>query len=94
MKQRFCEIKVHDGEELLFERQVPVGQIGDRRLVDLLQALVVKYALTPEEIVDGHLNRNARGYHPLPEVRQDGGVQRFQLLCGDGVNAVARVVER
>ena len=94
MKQRFCEIKVYDGEELLFERQVPVGQIGDRRLVDLLQALVVKYALTPEEIVDGHLNRNARGYRPLPEVRQDGEVQRFQLLCGDGVNAVARVVER
>ncbi len=94
MKQRFCEIKVHDGEELLFERQVPVGQIGDRRLKDLLQALVVKYALTPEDIVDGHLNRNARGYRPLPEVRQDGGVPRFQLLCFDGVDAVARVVER
>ena len=94
MKQRFCEIKVYDGEKLLFERQVPVGQIGDRRLKDLLQALVVKYALTPEEIVDGHLNRNARGYRPLPGVRQDGGVQRFQLLCCDGVDAVARVVER
>ena len=68
MKQRFCEMKVHDGEELLFERQVPVGQIGDRRLVDLLQALVVKYALTPEEIVDGHLNRNARGYRPALQI--------------------------
>ena len=95
MKQPFfCEIKVHDGEKLLFERQVPVGQIGERRLKDLLQALVVKYALTPEQIVDGHLKRNARGYRPLPEVHQDGGVQRFQLLCFDGVDAVARVVER
>ncbi len=93
MKQRFFEIKVHDGEELLFERQVPVGQIGDRRLKDLLQALVVKHALTPEEIVDGHLNRNARGYRPLPEVRQDRG-EGHHLMCGDDIHAVVRVIER
>ena len=91
--KRFYEIKVYNGMELLFERQEPVGRIGERRLRALLQALVVKHALTHEEIVDGHLNRNARGYRPLPEVRQDGGVRRFQLMCGDGVHAVVRVVE-
>ena len=62
MQKRFYEIKVYDGMELLFEREEPVGRIGEGRLRDLLQALVVKHALTPEEIVDGHLNRNARGY--------------------------------
>ncbi len=91
--KRFSEIKVYDGMELLFERQEPVGRIGERRLRDLLQALVVKQALTPEEIVDGHLNRNARGYRPLPEVRQDRGEGRH-LMCGDGVHAVVRVIER
>ena len=90
---RFCEIKIFDGMELLFERQVPAGWIGDSRLRDLLQALVVKHALTPEEIIDGHLKRNARGYRPLPEVRQDGAGWR-QLTCGDGVHAVVRVIER
>ena len=92
--KRFYEIKVYNGMELLFEREEPVGRIGERRLRDLLQALVVKHALTPEEIVDGHLNRKARGYRPLPEVRQDRGVRRFQLMCGDGVHAVVRVIER
>ncbi len=92
--KRFYDIKVYDGMELLFEREEPVGRIGERRLRDLLQALVVKHALTPEEIVDGHLNRNARGYRPLPEVRQDGGEGQHQLMCGDGVHAVVRVVER
>ncbi len=94
MQKRFYEIKVYDGMELLFEREEPVGRIGEGRLRDLLQALVVKHALTPEEIVDGHLNRNARGYRPLPEVRQDGGEGQHQLMCGDGVHAVVRVVER
>ncbi len=69
------------------------GRIGERRLRDLLRALVVKHALTLEEIVDGHLNRNARGYHPLPEVRQDRG-EGHHLMCGDGVHAVVRVIER
>ena len=39
----------------------------------------------PEEIVDGHLNRNARGYRPLPEVRQDGGVFLDATGLGAGV---------
>ncbi len=93
MQKRFYEIKVYDGMELLFEREEPVGRIGERRLRDLLRALVVKHALTLEEIVDGHLNRNARGYHPLPEVRQDRG-EGHHLMCGDGVHAVVRVVQR
>lgn len=93
MQKRFYEIKVYDGMELLFEREEPVGRIGERRLRDLLQALVVKHALTLEEIVDGHLNRNVRGYHPLPEVRQDRG-EGHHLMCGDGVHAVVRVIER
>ncbi len=92
--KRFYEIKVYDGMELLFEREEPVGRIGEKRLRDLLQALVVKYALTPEEIVDGHLNRKARGYRALPEVRQDDGEGQRQLMCGDGVHAVVRVIER
>ncbi len=91
--KRFYEIKVYDGMELIFDREEPVGRIGEKRLKDLLQALVVKHALTPEEIVDGHLNRNARGYHPLPEVRQDRG-EGHHLMCGDGVHAVVRVIER
>ncbi len=91
--KRFYEIKVYDGMDLLFEREEPVGRIGEGRLRDLLQALVMKHALTPEEIVDGHLNRNARGYRPLPEVRQDRG-EGHHLMCGDGVHAVVRVVER
>ncbi len=91
--KRFYEIKVYDGMELLFERQVSVGRIGERRLRDLLQALVVKHALTLEEIVDGHLNRNAPGYRLLPEVRQDHG-EGHHLMCGDGVHAVVRVIER
>ncbi len=94
MQKRFYEIKVYDGTDQIFECQVPVGRISVRRLEDLLQALVVKHALTPEEIVDGHLNRNARGYRPLPEVRQDGEEGQHQLMCGDGVHAVVRVVER
>ena len=94
MNKSFYEIKVYDGMELLFEREESVGRIGEVRLRDLLQALVVKHALTFEEIVDGHLNRKARGYRPLPEVRQDRGVRRFQLTCGNGVHAVVRVVER
>ena len=91
--KRFYEIKVYDGMELLFEREEPVGRIGEVRLRALLQALVVKRTLTLEEIDDGHLNRNARGYHPLPEVRQDHGEGQRQLMCGDGVHAVVRVVE-
>ncbi len=94
MQKRFYEIKVYDGMELLFEREEPVGRIGEGRLRHLLQALVVKHALTPEEIVDGHLNRKAPAYRPLPEVRQDGEEGRHQLMCGDGVHAVVRVVER
>ncbi len=93
MQKRFYEIKVCDGMKQLFERQEPVGRIGPRRLRDLLQALVVKHALTPEEIVDGHLNQNARGYRPLPEVWQDRG-EGHHLMCGDGVHAVVRVIER
>ncbi len=93
VQRRFYEIEVYNGEELLFRCQVPVGRIGERRLRDLLQALVVKHALTPEEIVDGHLNRNAHSYRPLPEVRQDGGVRRLPLMCGDGVHAVVREVQ-
>ncbi len=91
--KRFYEIKVYDGMDLLFEREEPVGRIGEVRLRDLLQALVVKHALTPEEIVDGHLNRNARGYRPLPEVRQDHG-EGHHLMCGNGVHTVVRVIER
>ncbi len=93
MPKRFYEIKVYNGMELLFERQEPVGLIGPQRLRALLQALVLKHALTPEEIVDGHLNRNARSYRPLPEVRQDAG-EGHHLMCGDGVHAVVRVIER
>ena len=94
MRNRYYEIKVFDGAEPMFEFEVAVGQIGERRLRDLIQALVVKHSLTPEEIVAGYLKRNVRGYRGLPEVRQDGGVRRFQLLCGDGIHAIVRVVER
>ena len=91
----FYEIKVYDGVELLFEREVPVGRIGDKRLRELLQALVVKHALTPDEIVDGHLKQNAPGYRALPEVRQDDGDEGHrQLMCGNGIHAVVRVIER
>jgi hypothetical protein len=61
MQKRFYEIKVYDGMDLLFEREEPVVRIGEGRLRALLQVLVVKCALTPEEIVDGHLNRNGTG---------------------------------
>ncbi len=92
--KRFYEIKVYDGMELIFEREEPVGRIGERRLKDLLQALVVKHALTTEEIVDAHLRRNARGYRPFLEVRQDVEEGHHQLMCGEGVHAVVRVVQR
>ncbi len=85
---RFYEIKVYDGMELLFEREEPVGRIGERRLRDLLQALVVKRALTLEEIVDGHLNQNARGYRALPEVRQDRRGEGHHLM-GTSKNSLA-----
>ena len=95
VQKRFYEIKVYDGTERLFSCQVPVGRIGERRLRDLLRALVVKHALlTPEEIVDSHLNRNTRGYRDLLEVRPARGARRFQLMCGNSVHAVVRVVQR
>ena len=87
------EIKLYDGTELLFEHRLPEGQITKARLEELLRVLVAKNSLTDDEIVAAHLKRNVRGYKPLLEVRQDPGVQRFQLMCGEGVHAVVRVIE-
>ena len=93
MPKHTLEIKVYDGTELLFECRLPAGEIGKRELKELLRSLVAKHSLADDEIVAAHLKRDARGYAPLLEVWQDPGVQRFQLMCGDGVHAVVRVTE-
>ena len=93
MPMHTLEIKVYDSTELLFECRLPAGKIGPRQLEGLVRALAAKNGLSDDEIVAAHLIRNDPGYAPFLEVRQDRGVRRFQLICGEGVHAVVRITE-
>ena len=54
-----------DSTKLIFERDVP-GNMYEPEIERILQRLVARH-LTPDEIVDASLRKNARNWSPLLE---------------------------
>ena len=92
MPGRYYVIEIFDSTKLLFQRKIPIGQIGPNKLRALLTTLVAKHGLCDEEVVTAHLNKNCRSHRDLLNVQQSAGLG-FVLICGDNPHGAVRVVD-
>jgi hypothetical protein len=90
--KRFWKIVGYDGTKKLFERLLPLGCLSEVEMTNLLQRLA-SADLTPDEVINASLRRNAKSYASLLEPQQEGSppARRFSISVGLSRNYVASV---
>lgn len=88
---KYWKIEVRDGFELLYERIVLRGQMSDSKVEDLLKALVCKYGLEDDEIVNCYAKKRTKiKENKLNINRSDAKI----ITCGTNPYAVATAIEK
>jgi hypothetical protein len=75
------EIEGWDSTTLIFSRTIPFGMLSEAGMIALLQRLLARH-LTPGEIIDASLRRNAKGYLPLLKGRKHATLEQFTVWVG------------
>ena len=90
--KKYWHIQLWDGSELLYEKEILIGQISEGSMKLLLQTLVAKATLDNDEIVSLYVRKNSKIHHNYAEVRPlNDSNKKYGFTCGDGVYAVASV---
>jgi len=90
-QKRYWRIEGYDSTEKIFEKRIPISQIGENKLQDLLRALTAKASLTYNEIVGAYANRGTEIANDLLEVHRDGPYPRF--ACGTNPHFYVCIVD-
>ena len=90
-KNRYWRIRGYDSTEPIFQKCIPISQIGEKQLQDLLRALTAKAGLTYDEIVGAYATRRTKIANDLLEVHRDGPYPHF--WCGTNPHFDACVVD-
>lgn len=88
---RFWKITGFDGNQTVYERQIPHDSMSEAEMTALLQLLAATH-LDDHEVVSSWLRENDEGDLGHLEVRQNTG-GKYALLTTGSPNYTARVVE-
>ena len=91
MAKRYWSINGYKGTELIFRKEIPIGQITENQIKEALKCLTAKAGLNFDEIIYAYTKRNTKIYAPLLEIVKDGPYPRF--YCGTNPHFIAYVVE-
>jgi hypothetical protein len=80
-KADFWRIEGYQDGRLTFERVISASAFTQLTMKRLLRTLAAAQ-LTPDQIIEASLRRNARGYAGYIEVRQKPSAARYTLTCG------------
>ena len=87
---QYWVIEGHDGTSLLFQHEINVGQITEKRLKELLRALAAKISLTEQEIICSYAKRGTKVHTNLLDVQFLEG-KKFMYSCGTNPYVTAHV---
>lgn len=90
-KRRYWRIQGHDSTEITYERRIPIGQLSEKQLQELLKALTAKAGLTYDEIVGAYATRRTEIANDLLQVHRDRPNPHF--WCGNNPYFDACVVD-
>ncbi len=86
-KRSFWLIQVDDGDTRVFHDVVPYGHLTETAVVRLLERLVSRYGLSPEEIVSATVSRRSKRRTERFQLRREQGhargAARYTLAMGD-----------
>lgn len=88
--RRCWRIRGYDGLTQIFDQTIPIGQITESNVVELLRALVAK-ELSRQELVGVFVKRGTRLFNRLLDVRKenDDTKQRALYSCGANTHFIA-----
>lgn len=86
-KRSFWLIQVEDGDTRVFHDVVPYGHLNEAAVIRLLERLVSRYGLSPEEIVSATVARRSKRRTERFLLRREQGhgrgEARYTLSMGD-----------
>lgn len=83
-------IEGFDSLDLIYQKDVPVGVLGEKQVQQLLKALVAKAGLDFNEIVGAYAKRGTKLSNNLLSVRRDGPDPTFS--CGENPYFTASII--
>jgi hypothetical protein len=92
-KPNVCwRIHGYDSTTLIFDQTIPISQMTETSLKELLRALAGKY-LSPSEIVGAYAKRGTIIFNGFLEIRQENDVKKRRTvhMCGHNPHFVATV---
>ena len=94
MEKRFWVIQREEMQKVVFQSIVPVGQISDRQLDNLIVALNVKYKLEDNEAVACFLKRGTRRHFDFLKVKRDSTGKRTIVYCENTLDITATLYKK
>jgi hypothetical protein len=83
--KRCWRIRGYDGSTDIFDQSVPIGQITESSMKELLRALVAK-SLSPREVVGAYAKRGTRISNEFLEIHKENQVDKRRTLYTCGTN--------
>jgi hypothetical protein len=90
--KRCWRIRGYDSTTEIFDQSVPIGQMTESNMKELLRALVAR-DLSPREVIGAYAKRGARISNSLLEIRKENQLEqekrRTNYTCGHNPHYIA-----
>jgi hypothetical protein len=88
--KRCWRIRGYDSTTEIFDQIIPIGQMTDNNMKELLRVLVAK-DLSPSELIGAYAKRGTRISNKLLDVRKENQPEKRRTLytCGDNPHYMA-----
>jgi hypothetical protein len=87
---RYWRIRGYDSATEIFDQSVPIGQMTDNNMKELLRVLVAR-DLSPRELIGAYAKRDTPISNSLLDIRKENQPEKRRTLytCGDNPHYVA-----
>jgi hypothetical protein len=88
--ERCWRIRGYDSTTEIFDQNIPVGQMTESNMKELLRALAAR-GLSPREIIGAYARRGTRISNGLLDIRRENQPEkrRTNYICGDNPHYIA-----
>ena len=88
--KRCWRIRGYDSTTEIFDQRVPIGQMTESSMEELLRALVAK-DLSPREVIGAYAKRGTRISNGLLEIRKESQTEKRRTIytCGHNPHYIA-----
>lgn len=90
-KVKVWDISLSESANVIFQIDIPLGCITERKVEELLRCLVAKKGLSFNEISDSFCKKNSKKYATHLELNVVRRKNNYSILCGNSIYAIATI---